>query len=142
MTTPWRFIEPGLAVQGQLQPQAIASVAQAGFCCLINNRPDGEAADQPDSATLARAARQAGLDYHYLPVFPGQFERRQVQRFGDIVASAAGPVLAFCRSGNRSSCMWALSQLDKRPVDEIIAHGRRCGLDLTAIRPLMLQWKN
>jgi uncharacterized protein (TIGR01244 family) len=40
-------------------------------------------------------------------------------------------VLAFCRSGTRSTTLWALSQAGKLPAHEIIAQAARAGYDMS-----------
>jgi uncharacterized protein (TIGR01244 family) len=85
------------ATIGQLMPEDLASVAAMGFQSVINNRPDGEGGpDQPTSAQMAQAAQAAGLTYAYLPVVAGMIT-------AEWLGQQPGPVLAFCRSGARST---------------------------------------
>ncbi len=99
------------ATAPQLEPQMLAQVAAAGFKTLINNRPDGEAGPaQPSSAQMETAALAAGMAYHYFPVVMGQMTEQHAQEFSKLLASVPGPVLAFCRSGARSTHLWTLSQ--------------------------------
>ena len=99
------------ATIGQLMPEDLASVAAMGFQSVINNRPDGEGGpDQPTSQAMAQAAQAAGLAYHYLPVISGQITPDQVAEFAALVKAAPGPVLAFCRSGARSTNLWHMGQ--------------------------------
>jgi len=89
----------------------MAAIAAHGFHTVINNRPDGEGgAEQPTSQAMAQAAQAAGLAYHYLPVISGQITPQQVAEFAALVKAAPGPVLAFCRSGARSTNLWHLGQ--------------------------------
>ena len=57
---------------------------------------------------LTGAAEAAGLTYHYLPVISGSITPEQVQQMAALVQSASGPVLAFCRSGARSTQLWMM----------------------------------
>jgi uncharacterized protein (TIGR01244 family) len=59
---------------------------------------------------MALAAKAAGLEYHYLPVISGQITPEQVAEFAATLKAATGPVLAFCRSGARSTNMWRMGQ--------------------------------
>ena len=59
---------------------------------------------------MAQAAQAAGLAYHYLPVISGQITPAQVAEFAAALKAAPGPVLAFCRSGARSTNMWHMGQ--------------------------------
>ena len=99
------------ATAPQISPQDMAAIAAHGFHTVINNRPDGEGGpDQPTSQAMAQAAQAAGLAYHYLPVISGQITPEQVAEFAALVNTAPGPVLAFCRSGARSTNIWQMGQ--------------------------------
>jgi len=87
----------------QLEPAAMALLAQAGFKSVINNRPDHEGGtDQPTSATIEAAAMAAGLSYAHLPVAPGYQSPEEIARFRELLESLPKPILAFCRTGTRS----------------------------------------
>ena len=88
-------------------PRTCAEAADRGFRLIINNRPDGEAPDQPTSARDGGGGRGAGLDYVYIPVRGGADTRHRSRRSATRSPSADGPVLAFCRSGTRSIVTWA-----------------------------------
>ncbi|MDF3606601.1 hypothetical protein PE067_10865 [Paracoccus sp. DMF-8] len=51
--------------------------------------------------------------------------------------SLPGPKAAYCRSGNRSTVLWALSQAHLRPADELSETAARAGYDLSGVRPLL-----
>ena len=130
----FRRVTVDFAVAPQI---ALADVAQAkaeGFVALINNRPDGEAPGQPTSAEMERAAREAGLDYVFIPVV-GRPTPEQAQAQVQAAEAAAGPVLAFCRSGNRSISAWAIGQAlaGKRPRRELVELGVEAGYDLSGV---------
>jgi uncharacterized protein (TIGR01244 family) len=97
------------ATAPQLDPEHMAAIAAHGFKTIINNRPDMEGGPaQPTSAQMQAAAEAAGLNYHYLPVVSGAITPEQVAQMAELVESADGPVLAFCRSGARSTQLWSL----------------------------------
>ena len=99
------------ATAPQISTKDMAAIAAHGFHTVINNRPDGEGGpDQPTSQTMAQAAQAAGLAYRYLPVISGQITPEQVAEFAALVNTAPGPVLAFCRSGARSTNIWHMGQ--------------------------------
>ena len=99
------------ATAPQLAPEHMAPIAQHGFHTVINNRPDMEGGpDQPTSAQMQAAAEAAGLIYHYLPVISGTYTPEQVTQMAYLVNDAPGPVLAFCRSGARSTQLWMMGQ--------------------------------
>jgi protein tyrosine phosphatase (PTP) superfamily phosphohydrolase (DUF442 family) len=72
---------------------------------VINNRPDREAENQPESAALAAAAARVGLDYRHVPVVSGKITDDDVAAFARALDAVKGPVLAFCRTGTRSTTL-------------------------------------
>lgn len=96
-------VAPDVCVAGQLEPEAMAWAASAGFRSVINNRPDFEGGpEQPTSASIEAAAKAAGLAYAHLPVQPAFQSPEQIEAFAELLASMPRPILAFCRSGARS----------------------------------------
>ena len=104
-------IAPDVCVAGQLTPEAMAEVAKAGFRSVVNNRPDFEyGPDQPTHEAIAAAAAQAGLEYRFLPVDPGFQTPEQIAAFALLLRELPKPVLAFCRSGARSTRLFMQAQ--------------------------------
>ncbi|NII10931.1 TIGR01244 family sulfur transferase [Oleiagrimonas sp. C23AA] len=130
-------LDDRLSVSGQITASDMATLRQKGFVAVINNRPDGESPDQPSAAQLAEAAKAQGLTYHYIPVVPQAWGAQEVAAFAKALADANGPVFAFCRSGMRSSTMWAM-QSDK-PAAQVLAQARAAGYDLSPIEPMLHQ---
>lgn len=104
---PLQAIAPDVCVAPQLEPAAMAVVAAAGFRAVINNRPDFEGGpDQPTSAAIEAAAQAAGLSYAHLPVAGGYQSPEEIARFAALLAELPRPLLAFCRSGARSTKLY------------------------------------
>ena len=104
---PLRAIADQLSVAPQLMPDAMAELARLGFKSVINNRPDFEhGPDQPASAAVEAAAVAAGLQYRHLPVDGGWQSPEQIAEFARLLAELPTPVLAFCRSGARSTRLY------------------------------------
>ncbi len=131
-----RQISPDLAVSPQILPEDVPALADAGFKVLINNRPDDEVGADIDHDAMAQAAAQSGMRYHYLPFHPGQITPQLIADFGAATAGQ-GPVIAYCRSGNRSTVLWALTQAGRIPEDEILNAADNAGYDLSGVRPLI-----
>ena len=91
----------------------------------------GEAPDQPDSAQIQAAAQAAGLDYHYIPLGRDGVTPEMVAQTKSVLEGSAGPVFCYCRSGTRSTTLWALSQAGERPAAEIIAAAANAGYDMS-----------
>lgn len=99
-----------LATGPQVRPEQLREIAASGFVGVINNRPDGEAPDQPNSLELEAEAKRVGLAYWHVPVVPGAMTDSNIRAFAAALGEADGPVLAFCRTGNRSTALWKASQ--------------------------------
>lgn len=130
---PHKTLTPKIAVAGQLSADAIRDLAEQGFSDVICNRPDGEEPGQPPLAGLEAAAREAGLAFHHIPVSGGQFPESAIAAFGEALDAATGKVMAYCRSGTRSTCLWALSQARKEEPASLIEAGARAGYDLSGL---------
>lgn len=128
-----RQLEDGMFVAGQIMPEDVPQLAAAGIVLIINNRPDGEEPRQPAAAGIGAAARAAGIAYRDAPV--AQLTPEAIETMRDTLADAAGPVLAFCKSGTRSTYLWALARsLDGADGDALSARALAAGYDLTPIR--------
>lgn len=101
---PFSPVAPDVCVAPQLTPQAMAEAVRAGFKSVINNRPDyEEGPEQPTNASIEAAAREAGLAYAFLPVQGGYQSPQEIAAFAELLESLPRPILAFCRSGARST---------------------------------------
>ena len=104
-------LSPAVSVCAQLGPAAMAWAAAQGFKSVINNRPDFEGGpDQPTNAAVAEAAADAGLEYRFLPVAGGYQSPQEIEAFAALLAELPAPVLAFCRSGARSTKLFVAAQ--------------------------------
>ena len=138
----FRVLTPGFAVAGQLQPEDMAAAAAQGYALVINNRPDGEEPGQPASDTIAEAARAAGLEYHHIPLSGGGLTMDHIGRTEAALAEAKGPVLAFCRSGMRSTTLWALARAKEgHEPQELVTTAGQAGYDLAPMVGLMTRLK-
>jgi uncharacterized protein (TIGR01244 family) len=123
-------------VSGQIEPSDLLRIAAAGVGTIVNNRPDGEEPGQPSSQEMEVAAKAAGLRYRHIPV-AGGFSQAQVEAMAEAL-QGEGDVLAFCRSGTRSTFLWALARSrEGAPADELAAAAMAAGYDLRPIRPLL-----
>ena len=124
-------INDDVSVAPQISPDDMPALKAAGFTTVINNRPDGEAPDQPSSDTMKAAAEAAGLSYHFIPLGRDGVSPQMVEQTEAALEGSDGPVLAFCRSGTRSTTLWALSQAGKMPAQEIVAQAAHAGYDMS-----------
>lgn len=117
----------------------IAEVAYAkalGIGLIINNRPEHEADDQTPGPQIEAAALEAGMAYIAIPVSHAGFSMPQVEAMQQALAQAGDmPVLAYCRSGTRSTLLWALAQARSgMNPDEIASKAADAGYDIAPIR--------
>jgi len=122
-------------VAGQLREEDFARAAEAGIRTVVNNRPDGEDPEQLSHVAAQEAARRAGLAYHYLPMANGQLTVETVETMRTLLDAAEAPVLAYCRSGTRSTFLWAFARAERLPSDTIVEAAGRAGYDLRGIAP-------
>jgi sulfide:quinone oxidoreductase len=129
-----RRVTDTFSVAPQLQLDDFADLKAMGFQHVINNRPDGEAANQPASTEAESAAKAAGLTYVHAP-FVGQPSPEAVEA----AAKTAGKTLAYCRSGTRSITAWAISQAQsgKMPADDIVQAAAGAGYNLSALKDVL-----
>jgi uncharacterized protein (TIGR01244 family) len=105
---PIRAVASDVCVAPQLTPDAMTEAARVGFRSVVNNRPDFEhGPDQPTSAQIAAAAQAAGLEYRHLPVDGGWQSPEQIAAFAQLLQELPRPLLVFCRSGARSTRLYA-----------------------------------
>lgn len=127
-------ISPTVAAAGQIFPADIKRLAQMGFKTLINNRPENEVAEQPSLAELKAEAEKHGMVLKSVPITPGAFTEQNIQDFNHALEQSETPVLAYCRSGMRSTTMWAFNQARHRDVAEIVRIAAANGYDISAHR--------
>jgi sulfide:quinone oxidoreductase len=128
-----RHIDATLAVAPQMQPEELASLADQGFAAVVCNRPDGEEPGQPTIEEMRRAAQEAGLAFHHIPVVGGQFPPAAVAAFAAIRRGTPGKVLAYCRTGTRSASLDALANVHGLSVAERLARAKAAGYDLSGL---------
>ena len=134
----FREVTPSFWASPQIGLADVAEAQARGMTLIVNNRPEGEAEDQVPGAEIEAAARAVGLAYVAVPVTHAGFSEEQVRAMADALVATSGPVLAYCRSGTRSTLLWSLAQArGGRAPDEIAADAARAGYDVGPIRPLL-----
>lgn len=122
----------------QIGLDEVAEAARLGVGLIINNRPDGESDDQVPGDEIAAAARAAGMDYVAIPVTHAGFAEAQVKAMAAALSSTKSPILAYCRSGTRSTLLWALARASEGASPaELSESAAAAGYDLGPIRALL-----
>jgi uncharacterized protein (TIGR01244 family) len=101
-----RKVDDMFAVTGQITPEQVKAVADAGFRSIVCARPDDEEPGQPGFDTVARAAQAEGIQIVHIPVSGGLGEG-QIIRFHDAWEKMPKPILGYCRSGARAGSLYA-----------------------------------
>ena len=134
----FRKLTENVLVSPQLALADVAAAAASGVAMIINNRPDGEDPDALQSADIAAAAAAAGLNYVEIPVGHAGFSEPQVDAMSAALEQAEGPILAYCRSGTRSTLLWALAQAKQGENPEAIASAAmQAGYDISPVRAMV-----
>ena len=132
-----RALTPSYAVSPQINPEDLPAIKAAGYVTVIDNRPDAEIPGHLHTETMRAAAEALGLTFIANPVIGGAITEGNVTLQREAIAQSAGPVFAYCASGNRSSVVWALAHAGTAPADELIAIPARFGYDLEWLRPAL-----
>jgi len=136
--TEFRRIDEHMLASPQIDVSDIAAAQLAGVTLIVNNRPEDEAPDQTPGAEIEAAARAAGIDYVAVPVTHAGFSQHQVDAMVHALASADGSVLAYCRSGTRSTLLWALARAKAGDNPSVIASkAAQAGYDVSPVRQLL-----
>ena len=127
-------LAPGLSAAGALGPSDIDALAASGVRTIVNNRPDDEDPGQLPAAEARRLAEAHGIAYHHIPVTAASLSRADVEAFAAVLGTAPQPVVAHCRSGTRSTLLWALARM-REGADPfaLVAEAARHGIDIAAL---------
>ncbi|ANY18822.1 Beta-lactamase hydrolase-like protein [Tsuneonella dongtanensis] len=134
----FRKLSDTMFASPQIDLDDVAQAKEQGVALIVNNRPEGESPDQVPGAEIEAAARAAGIDYLAIPITHAGFSHPQVTALAEALESAGGPVLGYCRSGTRSTLLWALARASQgESPDAIAAAAAAAGYDVGPVRPAM-----
>jgi sulfide:quinone oxidoreductase len=127
-------LAPGISAAGKLDDSDIEALARAGVRTIVNNRPDGEDPGQLPAADARAIAEAHGIAYHHIPVTAASLSRADVDAFAAVLGSAPQPIVVHCRSGTRSTLLWALTRMDEgADPAALVADAARHGIDIAAL---------
>ena len=118
-------------VSDQITEEDIEQLKEAGFKTIFCNRPDNEEQNQVTVKSIQDKAIESGLNFIHQPVIGGQISQNDIDQFSDYFDAAEKPIFAYCRTGTRSSMLWALSESGKRSIDEILKLTSAAGYNLS-----------
>ena len=124
----------GVSATGKLDHADIEALAGAGVRTIVNNRPDGEDPGQVPAGEARRLAEAHGIAYHHIPVTAATLQRADVDAIAAVLATAEQPIVLHCRSGTRSTLLWALVRLrEGADPSGLVAEAARHGIDIAAL---------
>lgn len=134
----FRKLTDKIYVAPQIECADVGEAATQGVTLIINNRPEDESADQTPGAAIETAAKAAGLAYVAIPVTHAGFAEWQVTAMADALDAAEGKVLAYCRSGTRSTLLWALARASRGDHPAVLSEqAADAGYDLSPVTAMM-----
>jgi len=129
------LVAPEYSVTSQIAEADLATLKAEGFKTIICNRPDEEVEPSLHHQFMAAEAERLGLAFIYNPVSSRGFTMPNVTAQAEAIDTAKQPLLAYCRTGNRSIVCWALVNADRMPIDEIITTAAGAGYNIEKLRP-------
>ena len=105
-----RAINDEYSVSGQITVEELDEIKAMGFKSIVCHRPDHEAPDQPEFATIAARAEELGIDVAHVPVGTMGVTADAVRQMVDALDELPRPMLGYCRSGARSTNIYAQTQ--------------------------------
>lgn len=139
MTDKFRQLTDTVFVSPQIEADDVHAARDLGVALIVNNRPEGESDDQTPGDAIAQAASEEGLDYIAIPVTHSGFSEAQVSAMREALDRAGeSRVLAYCRSGTRSTLLWALAEASAgADLDGLRMAASQADYDLAPIAPLL-----
>lgn len=136
-----QHLEPDFAIADALSPEDLEKVRRQGFRTVICNRRPGESEDYPGEAPFSEEAGRLGLKWVCIPVTSGEYSRADVAAFRRTLEEAPSPILAFCRTGRRSTHLWAQARAQQPQcnIPMLLKAAREAGQDPQPIRKLLQQ---
>jgi uncharacterized protein (TIGR01244 family) len=134
---PLMELAPGVTAAGALTRDNIEALAAAGTKIIVNNRPDGEDPGQITADEARRLCETHGIAYHFIPFVAATLTPADIDAFAAVLKNAAGPLVAHCRSGTRSTMVWALTRVrEGEDPAALVALGARNGVDISGLPAL------
>lgn len=134
---PLMQLAPGLTAAGALSADNIEALAASGVKTIINNRPDNEDPGQLPADEARKLCTAHGIAYHHIPFVAATLTKADIDAFEKVLMTGSHPMVAHCRSGTRSTMVWALTRM--RQGDDpaaLVALGAKNGVDIAALPAL------
>ncbi len=133
----FKKLDDGISVSPQLTLGDVGRAAREGFRAIISNRPDKEEAGQPAAAAIKAEAERHGLAFAHIPIESGKAGDADADEMRRALDTLPGPVLAYCRSGARSTTLWALANADRVDTATLVRQASAADHDIAAVEPAL-----
>lgn len=136
----FRQLTDTVLVSPQISVEDVAQAKEMGVRFILNNRPEGESPDQTPGDVIEVAAKAAGIGYAAVPVNHSGFAPWQLDGMDAALGEveSGGKLLAYCRSGTRSTLLWALSRSRAGDDPDALSDtAAAAGYDLSPVRQIM-----
>lgn len=134
----FKTIDPAFLAAPQIAVEDVAAAAAQGVTTIVNNRPDGEEPSAPQGNAIAAACAVHSIAYVAIPVTHSGFSHAQIDALAAAIAASDGPILAYCRSGTRSTNLWALTRARLGDDPQTLCDKAAAqGYDLSGLRPTL-----
>jgi len=133
----FKRLDDSIAISPQITLGDVGRAAREGYRSIISNRPDGEEAGQPTAAAIQAEAKRNGMAFAHIPIESGKAGDADADAMKAALASLPKPILAFCRSGARSTTLWALANADNAKPRDLIRQAAVADHDAAALEPAL-----
>lgn len=139
MTATFTKLAHDYFIAPQLTADDVRAAAAQGFRLIVNNRPDGEMIGQPKGAEIEAAAREAGMEYAFIPVGASGITHGHIEALKTALDKVeGGKALGFCKTGARSVFVYAYASASAgRAVSDIVADAAKAGFDISGHAPVL-----
>ncbi len=125
-------------IAGQISANDLSEARRLGVTVVVNNRPDDEESGQPTGAEIEAACAALGIAYVHIPIARGIGPADVQAMQGALDAAGDGKLLAYCRSGTRSTLAWALARRGQgAAIEDLTEAAERTGHTLAPIAHLL-----
>lgn len=134
----FRRLSEAVYASPQISLEDLDTAKAQGVDLIVCNRPDDEEPGQLNVAEIEAVAAKHGIAFAHIPITRAGFSETQVAAMREALDTATGHVLAYCRTGTRSTLLWALAEAaNGRDPDAIAADAMAAGYDVSPVRPAM-----
>lgn len=124
-----------LSVTGQIDEGDVDALAAAGFKSVICNRPDSEGGT-PSQAIRAACERNR-MKFFMQPVEYSALGVAEGEAFGAILQQCQEPALAYCRTGRRTTGLWAIAAAPLAGAQAVLERAARIGQGVEELREVL-----